>query len=142
MKKLFLGFILLTLLFVLTACGPKAYPSPEGPVKVDQTAGGAEIETEEGKVTYKEGKTSDWCPEGASWDFAGAQGESANWRIEGIVDYKGGKFCHVTYAVDGGEVEGAMPMRMEYYFSEDEKDIYMVVKDETGKVVNEQHISG
>jgi hypothetical protein len=143
MKKILLFSFLVALLVVMTACGPKqVYTTPEGPITADKTAAGVEVETPEGQVTYTQGKTSDWCPEGASWDFAGVQGEKANWKIKGIVDYKGGKFCHVTYDVDGGEVEGAMPMSMEYYYSEGQKEIYMVVKDETGKVINEQHITG
>ncbi|MCK4670800.1 MAG: hypothetical protein KAT43_06365 [Nanoarchaeota archaeon] len=131
MKKIILVSFLLSLLVIMTACGPKAVITP----------GDIEIETPDGKVTVKPGKYSSWCQEGATWDYAGAQGEAANWKIVGIEDYKGGKFCHVVYEVKGGAVEGAMPMMVEYYFSEDQKDIYMIFKDETGKVVNEQHIT-
>ncbi len=123
MKKIILVFFLLSLLVLMTACGTKTVVTPDGTVKV--TPGGS----------------TSWCQEGTIWDYAGAQGESANWKIVGVEDYKDGRFCHVVYEVKGGAVEGARPMMVEYYFNEGQKDIYMIFKDETGKVLNEQHVT-
>lgn len=85
------------------------------------------------------GAGTEWCKAGTSWSWSGvSEGVDVNWKIEGLTAYKGKTMCYVTYGATGEGEE----MNMEYYFSEDEKEIYMIIKDAAGNVMSEQHITG
>ncbi len=84
--------------------------------------------------------TEDWCKAGSSWSWSGAEG-SASWIIKGLETYKGDIYCHVT-AQSSGTGEDYI---IEYYYKEvdgEMTDIWMIMKDKSGKVISESHVTG
>ncbi len=80
----------------------------------------------------------EWCKAGTSWSWSGVtEGVDVNWKMEGLTTYKGKTMCHITYEATGEGEE----MNMEYYSSEDEKEMYIIIKDAAGNVISEQHIT-
>ncbi len=82
---------------------------------------------------------SDWCPEGDLWKPAvsaasGGQVQSA--RIEGVVEFKGKRYCKAAYEVE----TGGQKARYSYYFNQDSTDVWAVI--DIGGQVQEMHLSG
>ena len=90
------------------------------------------------EITEQTEEGSDWCEKGTSWSWNEAtKDSSAQWEIQGLTIYKGKTMCYVIYrAVNEGE-----EIIMEYYFMENNEDLYLVMKDSAGNIISEQHIT-
>lgn len=116
----------------------EAETGAEADVEIDK--GDMTIKTEEGtvEVTGLDTTSGDWCMEGAEWKFTSAeiaeQDVSAKWIIKGMGTGEYSGLCHVLYTAktDYGEME------MEYYFSEDGKSGYSVIKLPNGQTMKQE----
>jgi len=135
MNKFLIFFVLaLAALFFVGGCG--------------QTTGTGGNETASGTGTAGIGGTgtgtgaaTDWCKAGSAWDWSGAtssgQGQ-VKMVIRGLEQYKGSTYCHATIETTAGQEQGTI----EYYFVQENNnvtDMWMVIKDSTGKVLGETH---
>ena len=141
-KYLWILVLLLVPLFILGAGCQQTAPETCG-----NESCGAGTGTTDGTLTTGGAGTSgtaEWCKPGAYWSWSGATdggtGE-AKWVIKGLEQYKGASYCHATLETTTAEAQQVI----EYYFREENDetaDIWMVIKDKTGKVVMEMHTSG
>lgn len=121
MNKFFVFFCLLMLSLVfISGCGPNP--------GTDQLTGSTE-----------------WCKPGTQWAWTGTTDSgqaSASWIMKGLEQFKGDTYCHVTLSsVEKEEGETVV----EYYFKQTDgktTDVWMIIKDSTGKTLNEMHVTG
>lgn len=116
-KTKILAILSVFVLAILSGCvtGPKQVISPTGE-----------------KVTINNGGSGpSWCKAGTQITASGtgAQGE---YTIKGITTYKGQEVCEAEIKTGQGSVS--------YYYSQDEQFAVMVMKDTSGKVINEVNI--
>lgn len=82
---------------------------------------------------------SDWCLAGQLWTpavSAASGGQILSARIEGVVEFKGKRYCKAAYEVE----TGGQKARYSYYFNQDSTDIWAVI--DIGGQVQEMHLSG
>ena len=89
------------------------------------------------KVSQGSGLGPDWCKAGASMTNAGPQGSSYSFVIKGITTYQGKEVCEAGATFD----QGGQSMNVVYYYSQDNKYMYMIMKDASGKIINEMDTS-
>jgi len=89
----------------------------------------SELEKELAKSINKAGSEENlnWCVETAAKKYGAAEGSI--W-IDGIVEFKGKQMCHIRYfsvVVNG-------TMQYDWYFTENEEEIYRVTTSSSGEV--------
>lgn len=83
------------------------------------------------------GASADWCPEGASQQFANPEtGERVSMDYQGIVERDGREVCHARWETNEGEVRA-----MDMYFTEDREYNVIILYDGDGNVVEEFDMS-
>jgi hypothetical protein len=115
---LILSVILLMVFSGCTAPKEQVAKTPSGDVKVSEGSGGP-----------------DWCKAGTSMT-QGQQGQFS-FVIKGLTTYKGQEVCEADATYD----QGGQPASVKYYFSKDNKYMHMIMKDASGKVINEQDMN-
>lgn len=84
---------------------------------------------------------TDWCTAGSAWSMSGAGGPGGagtfQARVEGLTHFKGGTYCKATYQMS----QGGQNMKYTYYFTQDDKDLWMVIQTPDGHT-QQMHISG
>jgi hypothetical protein len=80
--------------------------------------------------------TADWCVAGTDWGFGATLGTGLSFKITGIVDFKGKRYCLAGYkgAYAGQEID------WKYYFNEAGTDVWWV-NNVAGQQM-EQHVVG
>lgn len=123
MNKFFAFFCLLTLsVFFISGCAPSTTTPTTNPVT----------------------GSTEWCKPGTQWAWTGTTDSgqaSASWIMKGLVPFKGDTYCHVTVTSTSTEEDYVI----EYYFKEtngETTDVWMIMKDKTGTVLNEVHVTG
>lgn len=94
------------------------------------------INTSNGDMKVSQGVVGpDWCKAGTSM----AQGQQGQFSfvIKGLTTYKGQEVCEADAVYD----QGGQSTSATYYFSKDNKYMHMIMKDASGKVINEQDIN-
>jgi hypothetical protein len=94
------------------------------------------INTPNGDVKVSQGVVGpDWCKAGTSMT-QGQQGQFS-FVIKGLTTYKGQEVCEADATYD----QGGQSASVKYYFSKDNKYMHMIMKDASGKIINEQDIN-
>lgn len=83
------------------------------------------------KVSQGTGAGPDWCKAGTS--VTSNQQGQYSFVIKGLTTYKGQEVCEATATFDSAGQSGSMI----YYFSKDNKYMHMIMKDASGKIINE-----
>lgn len=113
-----LSIVLLIAFAGCTGKNEQTISSPNGDVKVSQGDSGP-----------------DWCKAGTSMT-QGQQGQFS-FVIKGLTTYKGQEVCEADAEYD----QGGQATSVKYYFSKDNKYMHMIMKDASGKIINEQDIN-
>ena len=98
------------------------------------------ISTTGGDVKVSQGSGGpDWCKVGTSiTSNQQGQGEGQySFIIKGLTIYKGQEVCEADATFQGGQSQGGQSGSMIYYFSKDSKYSHIIMKDGTGKIINE-----
>src|SRR3989344_1263151 len=94
--------------------------------------------TDNGDVTttVTTGTETGFCSAGASMTSTSVQG-GTSMIVKGLTTFKGKQMCYATV-----EVSGAQNITFEYYFTEGQKDAWIVMKDSSGNIISETHSTG
>ncbi len=145
--KIAILFSVLLIAVVLSGCAtsPQGGTSAEGATgqqtSVTTTYAGEGGETQTATTTYTEGTgTVEWCKEGMSVATDGAEAQGS-FVITGFETYKGEEYCHAVIESSGaGET-----YTMDYYFKQENEEVvdaWMIMKDGSGNIMSETHVTG
>lgn len=91
------------------------------------------IKTPEGGIKVSQGGSGqDWCKAGTQITSSGPQGQGS-FTIKGITKYRDKEVCEAEWTADQGTTT--------QYFTEDGSYTAMIMKDKSGKVINEYNYS-
>lgn len=87
------------------------------------------VTTPAGKVTVDQGTTGpNWCKAGTKVTSTGPQGQGS-FEIKGMTTYNGTEVCEAVIESDQGSTS--------YYFNEKYSYAVLVMKDKSGKIIQE-----
>ncbi len=85
--------------------------------------------------------SGDWCKAGSSWSMSSsgsAQGAGAfQAKVDGLTQFKGGTYCKASYSMS----QGSQSSTYTYYFTQDGKDVWMVLGMPDGST-QQMHVLG
>jgi len=101
--------------------------------KTEQT-----IQSPGGDIKVVEGSGPDWCKTGSSMTSEQTTQGQYSYVIKGITTYKGQEVCEAEATVSAAGQQG---YSMTYYFSKDTKFAHIIMKDASGKVINDMDVT-